>query len=287
MTGPTHIVIAVSCGMIAGAGRPELMLLAGGSLVPDLDHPLSFIGRVFFPISIPLNRWLGHRGPFHSFWLWGLVAVLGWWWRPAFFIGTGALLHIFADCATIAGVRAMAPWSQKLFVFFKREWRIKSGGSAEIVVLLVFGMFAWGGGYIGTLGGIRALIGHLTGSPKIMEEEFRAKGLQQCRVQGNFRWNSGKIEEVDWIVIGTEGQGFVFMEEGREKLIHAPKEGAFLRARLKPVKNKKWKVAKLKGWAVTEYQVYFLDGKKWHIAKAGDMVWGQILGDKIVLENNL
>jgi membrane-bound metal-dependent hydrolase YbcI (DUF457 family) len=287
MTGPTHIAIAVSCGILAGAGRTDLMLLAGGAVVPDLDHPLSVIGRIFFPISIPLNKWLGHRGPFHSFWLWGLVAALGFFWKPFFLIGVGALLHIIADCATVSGVRALAPWSQKLFVLFKRDWRIKSGGSAEFIVLAVFGMFAWGGGYIGSLGGIRALVGHLTGAPKIMLEEYRAKGLQQCRVEGKFRWNSGKIEEVDWLIVGTEGIGLAMMNEDSSKLIHAPGNGEFLRARLKPIKDKEWKEIKLKGWAKTEHQIYFLDGKKWHIAKAGEVVWGQILGDRIVLEQSL
>ncbi len=118
-----------------------------------------------------------------------------------------------------------------------------------------------------------------------MVEEYRAKGLQQCRVHGKFRWTSGLIEQVDWLIIGTEGQGLAL--QGKDKLIHTPKHGDFLKARLKPVKDVKWEVVKLKGWATTEEQVYFLDGKKWHMAKAGEVVWGQILGHKISLANNL
>ncbi|HIQ37398.1 MAG TPA: metal-dependent hydrolase [Desulfocapsa sulfexigens] len=285
MTGPTHIAIAVSCGIMAGAGRADLALLAGGAIIPDLDTPRSFIGRVFFPLSIPLNKWLGHRGPLHSFWLWGLVAIAGIWWKPAFIIGAGALLHIFADCATVSGVRGFAPWSEKLFVLFKRDWRIKTGSGAEIIILVVFGSFAWAGGYVGAVGGIRAMIGHLTGAPKIMVEEFRSKGLQQCRVHGKFRWNSGLIEQVDWLIIGTEGQGLAM--QGIEKIVRTPKHGEFLKARLKPVKDVKWEVVKLKGWAKTGSKVYFLDGAKWHTAKAGEVVWGQILGHNISLENNL
>ena len=172
MTGPTHIAIPVACGMIGGAGKPQLALMAAGAILPDLDHPQSFIGRVFFPISIPLNRWLGHRGAFHSFWVWGLVCLAGLLWRPAFFIGAGSILHILADCATVSGVRALAPWSEKLFVVFRREWRIKSGSPHEIIVLLVFGSIAWAGGYMGAVGGLRAMIGHITGAPKIMREEY-------------------------------------------------------------------------------------------------------------------
>lgn len=285
MTGPTHIAIAVSCGIMAGAGRMDLALLAGGAILPDLDHPQSFIGRVFFPVSIPLHNWLGHRGPFHSIWLWGLVALAGLIWKPLFMVGAGALLHVFADCATVSGVRALAPWSQKLFVLFRRSWRIKSGGSAEIIVLLIFGSFAWAGGYVGAVGGIRAMIGHLTGAPKIMLEEYRGRGLQCCYVKGKLRWNSGLIKKGKWLIIGTEGSGLAL--QGKDKIIHIPKEAFFLKARLKPEKGKTWEAMKLKGWAITETSVYFLDGAKWHKADKGEVVWGQILGNKIVLVNNI
>ena len=200
-------------------------------------------------------------------------------------VGAGALLHIFADCATVSGVRALAPWSQKLFVLFRRSWRIKSGGSAEIIVLLIFGSFAWAGGYVGAVGGIQAMIGHLTGAPKIMMEEYKRKGLQRCYVKGKLRWNSGLIEEGKWLIIGTEGSGLAL--QGKDKIIHIPKEAFFMKARLKPEKGKTWEIMKLKGWAITETSVYFLDGVKWHKADKGEMVWGQILGNNIVLVNNI
>ncbi|AGF80109.1 putative membrane-bound metal-dependent hydrolase (plasmid) [Desulfocapsa sulfexigens DSM 10523] len=287
MTGPTHIAIALSIGMVAGASKVHLGLIAAGAILPDLDHPQSFIGRVFFPISIPLNQWLGHRGAFHSFWLWLLVCLGGYFWTPAFFLGAGAILHILADCGTVSGVRALSPWSQKLFVVFRRSWRIKSGSPHEILVLICFGMIAWGGGYMGAVGGIRAMIGHVTGAPKIMMEEFISKGLTKCKVKGKFRWNTGEIEEGEWLIIGTEGQTGLAMR-GKDKLIHIPKDGKFLKARLKPCPNKStWELVQLKGWAETEKDVYFMDGKKWHIAQEGEVVWGQILGDKIELESLL
>ncbi|MGD9732935.1 MAG: metal-dependent hydrolase [Desulfamplus sp.] len=283
MTGPTHVAIAVTCGILAGAGRPDLALLAGGAVLPDLDHPQSFIGRVFFPVSIPLSNWLGHRGAFHSFWLWGLVAFAGFFWKPFFVLGAGALLHVFADCATVSGVRAMSPFTQKLFVLFQRSWRIRSGGKSEIIILLAFGSLAWAGGYIGTTGGIRALIGHLTGSPKIMLEEYRIKGLTKCYVDGKFRWNSGDIEENVWLIVGSEGTGGLALQ-GKNKIIHVPADGQFLKARLKPTEEK-WQYMRLGGWAATESAVYFLDGSKWHYASAGSVVFGQIIGDKLVFRS--
>jgi len=287
MTGPTHIAIAVSCGMVAGASKTQLGLLAAGAILPDLDHPQSFIGRVFFPLSIPLNKLVGHRGAFHSFWIWGSLVLIGWlFWKPAAILGAGALLHILADCATVSGVRALAPWSEKLFVVFRRSWRIRSGAPAEMVVLVLFGMVAWGGGYMGAMGGLRALIGHLTGAPKIMMEEYRAKGLVKCCVSGKLRWANGKIEEGQWLIIGKEGRnGLALQGNGTKKtIIHLPKQGEFLRARLQPDKNnEKWEMIKLTGWARTEKPVYFLDGRKWHYALSGELVWGQVLGENIRL----
>ena len=89
------------------------------------------------------------------------------------------------------------------------------------------------------------------------------------------------------MIIGTEGaSGLVIQGDG--KSVHLPKDGRFLRVRLKPCPDKSaWELIQLKRWAETEKDVYFMDGKKWHIAKAGDVVWGQILGDKIELESVL
>ncbi len=284
MTGPTHIAIALSCGVIAGASKAQLALLAAGAILPDLDHPQSFIGRVFFPISFPLNKLVGHRGAFHSFWLWGLLILIGWFfWKPAAILGSGAILHILADCGTVSGVRALAPWSEKLFVIFRRSWRIKSGAPAEMFILILCGMLAWGGGYIGAIGGLRAMIGHMTGAPKIMLEEYKAKGLTKCSVKGKIRWVSGKIEEGEWLIIGSEGPaGLALQSNDQKKIIHIPAKGKFLKARLQPTKEK-WELIKITGWARTENPVYFLDGKKWHFAGANELVWGQVLGNGIQL----
>jgi inner membrane protein len=284
MTGATHVAIAVSCGIMAGCPNTGLALIAGGALVPDLDHPQSTIGRILFPLSLPLSQWLGHRGPFHSFWLWGLLALAGLVWKPFFFIGVGALLHVVADCATVSGVRAMSPWTNKLFVFFKRSWRLKTGGSAEFAVLVVFGTLAWAGGQVGSMGGISAMLGYLTGAPQIMMEEYKLKGLQKCFVEGKLRWNNGKIEEGRWLIIGSEGSGLALQEEGGEKLIHVPKQAYFIRARLKPTEEK-WEAVKLKGWGETEHPCYFMDSGKWYIAQEGDVVWGDIIGKDIVVTN--
>ncbi len=49
-----------------------LALAAGGGLLPDLDHPQSWVGRRLRILSRPLAAVFGHRGATHS-----LLAVLG------------------------------------------------------------------------------------------------------------------------------------------------------------------------------------------------------------------
>jgi hypothetical protein len=119
-------------------------------------------------------------------------------------------------------------------------------------------MIAWGGGYMGSVGGIQALIGHITGAPKIMFVEFQGKGLQRCHhVKSKFRWVSGAIEEGTWLIIGTEGQTGLALQ-GDDKIIHIPKDGYFLKARLKPDPEKaSWESVQLKGWAMTEKKCTF------------------------------
>jgi membrane-bound metal-dependent hydrolase YbcI (DUF457 family) len=282
MTGPTHIVMAIGCGMMAGCSVPSLALLASGAVLPDLDHPRSVIGRVFFPFSIPLHRRFGHRGPVHSFWFWGMLAALGHWWNPLLLIGVGGLLHVVADCYTVSGVRAMAPWSNKVFVLFQRSWRLKAGSNAEFALLALFGGIAWLGFQVGEMGGVSAMLGHLTGSPKIMEEEFRRRGLEKCYVEGQLRWSSGKIEEGRWLIVGSEGSGLAL--QGDDRIIHLPQQGYFMRARLRPT-GEHWEQVRLHGWGKTEHSCYFMDKARWHFAAPGDAVWGYILGNSISISH--
>jgi membrane-bound metal-dependent hydrolase YbcI (DUF457 family) len=279
MTGATHVAIAVCCGIVAGVPTHALALLAGGALAPDIDHPKSTIGRVFFPISIPLAEHFGHRGPLHSFWLWGSVAVASLLWKPALLIGIGGILHIVADCATVSGVRAMAPFSNKLFVLFKREWRIKTGSTAEFAILAVFGSVAWGGSQISSAGGISALMGYLTGSPKIMLEEYLLKGSEKCYVSGSIRWNSGEIEEGQWLIVGSESKSKLAIID-RGKLVRIPERGYFTKARLRP-SGQKWVTMKLNGIGITSSTCYFFSGGKWHQALPGSTVFGELIGDKL------
>ena len=83
MMVPTHL----AAGLFFGAGAvawlqvppvPTVWLLLGaliGALLPDIDHPKSWLGRRLPLLSLPLSAIFGHRGITHS-----LLAVVGVVW---------------------------------------------------------------------------------------------------------------------------------------------------------------------------------------------------------------
>ncbi|GBC63482.1 hypothetical protein DENIS_4476 [Desulfonema ishimotonii] len=81
------------------------------------------------------------------------------------------------------------------------------------------------------LGGPRKLINLLARSHKITVEEYIRAGLKYCTVKGRFRWADGRIEEVEWPVVGLEGQKLVYWSG--ERLVRDGKHGKF--TALKPL----------------------------------------------------
>lgn len=67
----THLAAGALCGLgyahLAGAS-PGMALAGGvaGALLPDIDHPQSWLGRRLPFVSIPLALLIGHRGVTHS-----------------------------------------------------------------------------------------------------------------------------------------------------------------------------------------------------------------------------
>jgi inner membrane protein len=286
MTAPTHIIFAVAIGQFAGINPLGLKLLGLGAILPDIDHPQSTLGRILFFLSIPLKKRYGHRKTVHGFFLWGLVAGLGFLWKPALYLGMGALLHTFLDAWNVSGVQALEPFSEKVCVIFDRKWRIVTGSKAELVIFLVFSSVFWAGGYVSAVGGMRALAGEMLGSYQIAYERYLKEGLKVCHLEGKIRTAEGSILEGKWLIIGKEnvyGRGVALMVN--EKIFHVPENGHFLRAKLRVSETEKWETMKLEGFAETDLPIFYLgtDGY-WKKAEKGMIVTGTILGEKIELD---
>jgi len=281
MTAPTHIAFGVACGMLGGVEGLPLKLMAGGALLPDIDHPYSAIGRMLFFISYPLNRWVGHRRHAHSLVVWLPVTILGFvLWTPLGWIGLGAISHCFLDCWNTSGVALLLPITEKIFVLGARKYRISTGTGGEFILMVVLGLVAWSGGYIGSRGGFRAILRTVMGSYDLAVEAYQREGLKKCSLKGNLRYPSGEIVEGKWLIVGTEGKD-VAVYDG-ERVIHIPKDGRFLKARLKIADEEKWKTVTInEPVEITRVDsggiVFFRCGSKWGQANQGDMVVGYIL----------
>lgn len=151
MMARSHVVISLA-GWIAVAPwlhlpplNPGYLGLAMiGGLLPDLDHPNSWIGRRTKPISTFAAAILGHRGVTHSaLAVLGLVALL----LQAYphrggvsALAVGYLFHLAADMLTPQGLRLAWP--------LRKTWAIsvcRTGSASEplIVLILVAGMAAF------------------------------------------------------------------------------------------------------------------------------------------------
>ena len=274
MTTPTHIIFSALFSSIGNADSWQTAACAVGSLLPDLDHPRSSIGRVFFFVSHPLNMRCGHRGLIHSVFLWFSLLLLGvlihsprlqW-------LAIGALSHVLLDCYNTSGVRALTPFSSKSVVLFKRDWRVNAGSLGEIYVFIALAALLPAAHYAQTIGGPRKLINRLVRSPVITAEEYQRAGNARCYAKGEWRWNDGRIETVEWLVVGTEANWLV-MYDGR-KLIKK-KHGEFLRSTLRPTSDA-WNMVSVNAIVTVRQAALFFDGRVWHLAKPGEKALGVI-----------
>ncbi len=272
MTAPTHIIISLAAASIANADYFSGAACALGALSPDIDAPQSSIGRVFFFLSHPINRRFGHRGVLHGAMLWGSLLVIGLLAHAprVQWFALGAISHILADCYNVSGVRLAAPFSEKIFVLFKRDWRIKTGSVGEIILFAVVAAMLPAARYSHAIGGPRRLINMLARSPVITAEEYTRAGNARCYAQGEWRWKDGRIETVEWLIVGTE-ENWLVLYDGR-RLVRK-KHGEFLRSTLKPTPNA-WNMVSVNAIVTVKQAALFFDGKLWHLAKPGEKALG-------------
>lgn len=274
MTAPTHAAFGILWAALVSAGNPATFAAALGALLPDIDHPQSSIGRLFWFISHPINNRLGHRALVHSFVLWTPLLIVGIALDSTIikWLALGAYSHILIDSYNVSGVKAFLPFTDRQVVCFKRDWRLITGSTHEIVAFIIIVSMIFIMNHTYTIGGPRKLINMLARSPKIMGEEYQRAGLKVCHVKGKFRWADGRIDHVKWLVIGSEGLDLVFWDNER---IIRKRHGAFMRATLVQ-SDKDWPVVQVQGFCTTDQDSFWFDGKRWMHAKAGLSIFGTL-----------
>jgi membrane-bound metal-dependent hydrolase YbcI (DUF457 family) len=156
MTAPTHIAGAVSTmsffALLVPAYRinaTHIVLGAICAMLPDIDNPKSFIGRLLPFFSGPIDRRFGHRTITHSFLALFILASTSYLClflyshsllQPVPIVFTLSLAyfsHVFFDAMTMQGVLAYYP-SRLWGVFPQRSsWRIRTGSRIEILYFVI------------------------------------------------------------------------------------------------------------------------------------------------------
>lgn len=115
-------------------GPAGLALAFVGSLLPDIDHPASWVGRRLRPVSTAISGAFGHRGITHS-----AIAVVtlvlllehgGYTRSVTSALAVGYLSHLAADMLTPRGLRLLWP--------LRTTWSLPlchTGSPAEAVVV--------------------------------------------------------------------------------------------------------------------------------------------------------
>ena len=159
MTATTHYAFSYLLCAAAGVEPATALTASLLSLLPDIDHPESTIGRVFRPVSKKIQQKYGHRTVTHS--LFAIMVISAAFlpllllprllqWGGPFWTGLyGAALlafssHIFIDLFNKSGVRFFAPFSQKEYISFRTpSLRILVSSWQEYILLFVIVFFAF------------------------------------------------------------------------------------------------------------------------------------------------
>jgi inner membrane protein len=122
----------------------NLGFLVVGALLPDIDTPKSFMGRIFFFISHKIDVKFGHRTFTHSL-LFGLLLFLLLYAVSFYFLPQykhfvlplmiGFLSHIFLDYINKQGTCLFYPANIHCVLPGKNQYRIQVGSNAEWVFL--------------------------------------------------------------------------------------------------------------------------------------------------------
>lgn len=138
--GLTHLFVGIGIGVLCKFGLVDISMVALGSLIPDIDHAKSVVGKVI-PVAGIFN--MQHRGWTHS--LLGLIifiaiiAIINTSLIMGFALGY--VLHLLVDTLTPMGIAWFYPLSKN-----KRHIiGIKTGGAEEgiITVSLLYLLFMW------------------------------------------------------------------------------------------------------------------------------------------------
>lgn len=150
MMARSHVIVGIASWIAAAPvlhihplDPVALGVVVAGSLLPDIDHPKSWVGRRTRPLSTAIATTFSHRGITHSAIAVIALALLlthaGYQRAGIAALVIGYLSHLAADMLTPQGLRLAWP--------LRGTWGIplcRTGSPAEpVIVTLIAGGTAW------------------------------------------------------------------------------------------------------------------------------------------------
>ncbi|MBX9634920.1 MAG: metal-dependent hydrolase [Magnetospirillum sp.] len=145
MMAGSHVIVGAALwavtAKLSGGTPADIPALAGaamGALLPDMDHPQSWAGRKFRPISVPLSLVVGHRGVTHSLLavVAGIVALAAMGLDGAVApVVLGYLSHLAADSLTPSGVPLLWPMKHRFSLNLCRTGSVTEMGVVALIAL--------------------------------------------------------------------------------------------------------------------------------------------------------
>ncbi len=136
-----HIVAAALVCALHGNTPPPIFVLAMiTALLPDIDTPKSLIGNLLLPISLALERSVGHRTATHSLLAVALIAAAAYLWlNPWWLVIAGAYgSHIIIDLLIgPSGVVLFWPAGDRMTI---AGWR-DDGPAPRVLLLILLPLF--------------------------------------------------------------------------------------------------------------------------------------------------
>ena len=201
------------------------LLAAIASLLPDIDLPPARIGRLFWFVSVPLERRFGHRTLTHSAVSLAAIAALAaplGWVAPLYFwaVVGGYWSHLWIDMLNVRGIDLFWPSPVRLVTPGNRNWRFAVGSKGEMILLaglLALTVALYPLSHLGFRDALQALL-----------KSFDIAVEQYARVSGT-HWYALELTATDNLtlervtcrcpVVGTWKNGFIVLHQGQVRAV--------------------------------------------------------------------
>lgn len=217
-------------GLIAGLfgdlSAQYLALAALCAILPDIDHPRSALGILFFPVSKWINRKYGHRTVTHSLKFLVAVSLAA---APLIFIDLmlwlavplGIFAHLMSDGMTVSGVPLLYPDPRPFY--FLPEWMlIKTGTANELIFFGAFMVLAVAVSGVSYMGGGLSLLSKLMPCYGTIQREYiraydGAGERELCYINVHYVPTE---EDIEGLCTGTDGMNLILRTDGSYYLLN-------------------------------------------------------------------